>query len=120
MPTRLAAGVLGGLVEAGGLRSSTEVGGVLVMKVKVRSSKIVISTGMMVPRWASVLALYALQKSMIATPCGPSAVPTGGAGVACPAGIWILTTALTFFLAIGSASLLLSIDWWDGRSAAGA
>src|SRR3954470_18191598 len=38
---------------------------------------------------------------MIATPCGPSAVPTGGAGVAPPAGIWILTTAATFFLAMG-------------------
>src|SRR6476646_6226192 len=37
---------------------------------------------------------------MIATPCGPSAVPTGGAGVAAPAGIWILTTAATFFLAM--------------------
>src|SRR5262245_30743778 len=38
---------------------------------------------------------------MIATPCGPSAVPTGGAGVAWPAGIWILTTARTFFWAMG-------------------
>src|SRR5665213_1102875 len=28
-------------------------------------------------------------------PCGPSAVPTGGAGVAAPAGSWILTTAVT-------------------------
>src|SRR4051794_14654098 len=37
---------------------------------------------------------------MIATPCGPSAVPTGGAGVAAPAGIWILTTAATRFLAM--------------------
>ena len=54
----------------------------------------------MVPRWPSVLALYSLQKSMMATPCGPSAVPTGGAGVAPPAGIWILTTAATFFLAM--------------------
>src|SRR5690606_24666594 len=71
------------------------------------SSKIVISTGMIVPRWASVWALYALQKSMIATPCGPSAVPTGGAGVAWPAGIWILTTAETFFLAM--VTLLLEI-----------
>ena len=74
--------------------------------VNERSSKTVISTGMMVPRWASVAALYCLQKSMMATPCGPSAVPTGGAGVACPAGIWILTTAATFFLAMGSCLLL--------------
>src|SRR6266498_3721524 len=30
-------------------------------------------------------------------PCGPSAVPTGGAAVALPAWIWTLTTALIFF-----------------------
>ena len=36
----------------------------------------------------------------MATPWGPSAVPTGGAGVALPAGIWIFTTAATFFLAM--------------------
>src|SRR5882724_11852945 len=70
------------------------------MKVKLRSSKTVISTGTIVPRWFSVWALYILQKSMIATPCGPRAVPTGGAGVAAPAGIWIFTTAETFFLAM--------------------
>jgi hypothetical protein len=81
-------------------RMSTGVGGVFVTNVNERSSKIVISTGMIVPRWASVAALYALQKSMMATPCGPSAVPTGGAGVAAPAGIWILTTAATLFLAM--------------------
>src|SRR6476619_65300 len=81
-------------------RRSTGVGGVLRMNVKLRSSKTVISTGTIVPRWFSVCALYILQKSMIATPCGPSAVPTGGAGVAAPAGIWILTIAATFFFAI--------------------
>ena len=64
----------------------------------------------MVPRWASVRALYSLQKSMIATPCGPSAVPTGGAGEAWPAGIWILTMATTFFLAMTS----LSSNFWTG------
>ena len=60
----------------------------------------VISTGMIVPRWSSVRSLYALQKSMIATPWGPRAVPTGGAGEAAPAGIWILTIARTFFFAM--------------------
>src|SRR4029079_3553267 len=34
---------------------------------------------------------------MMFTPCGPSAVPTGGAGVALPAAIWSLTWACTFF-----------------------
>src|SRR3954452_14014787 len=62
----------------------------------------------MVPRWLSVAALYALQKSMIATPWGPRAVPTGGAGVAAPAGIWILTIARTFFLAMRPPPLLRS------------
>ena len=48
------------------------------------------------PRWFSVAALYCLQNSMVWTPCGPSAVPTGGAGVAPPASSWIFTTATTF------------------------
>jgi hypothetical protein len=53
---------------------------------------------MIVPRIDSVAALYALQNSMMLTPCGPSAVPTGGAGVAAPAFKAILTSAATFFL----------------------
>src|SRR5260370_1594 len=57
----------------------------------------VISTGMMLPRCDSVAALYCLQKSMMLTPCGPSAVPTGGAGVATPAFSCTLTTAAIFF-----------------------
>src|SRR5690606_14219111 len=72
-------------------------GGVFVTKLKLRSSKMVISTGMMLPRWPSVAALYCLTKSMMLTPCGPRAVPTGGAGVACPAGSWTLTRAAIFF-----------------------
>src|SRR4029453_7693359 len=43
---------------------------------------------------------------MIATPWGPRAVPTGGAGEACPAGIWIFTMASTFFLAMAVLSEL--------------
>src|ERR1700728_3554009 len=46
----------------------------------------------------SVAWLYCLQNSMVWTPCGPRAVPTGGAGVAEPASSWILTMASTFFL----------------------
>src|SRR5690242_13965175 len=57
----------------------------------------VISTGITLPRWDSVAALYCLQKSMMLTPCGPRAVPTGGAGVAWPACSCTLTTALIFF-----------------------
>src|SRR5918995_141990 len=81
------------------------VGGVFVMNVNERSSKIEISAGMIMPRCDSVCALYALQKSMMLMPCGPSAVPTGGAGVACPAGIWILTTAANRFFATACAPL---------------
>ena len=50
-------------------RSSTAAGGVLVMNVNERSSKTVISTGMMVPLCAWVWALNALQNSMMLTPC---------------------------------------------------
>src|SRR5688500_2403275 len=85
-------------------RRSTGVGGVLMTKVNERSSKTVISAGTTVPRWDSVAALYALQNSMMFTPWGPRAVPTGGAGVAAPAGIWILTTAATRLLAMNLAS----------------
>ncbi len=45
----------------------------------------VMSTGTTVPRWDSVAALYCLQNSIVWTPWGPRAVPTGGAGVAEPA-----------------------------------
>src|SRR5690348_17450272 len=34
---------------------------------------------------------------MMLMPCGPSAVPTGGAGLAFPAGIWSFTKPDTFF-----------------------
>src|SRR3974390_2585192 len=62
---------------------------------------------MISPSWsfAEVLALNALQNSMMLTPCGPSAVPTGGAGVALPAGICSFTEPVTFF-AISTNSLV--------------
>src|SRR3954447_26049388 len=66
----------------------------------------VISTGTTLPRIASVWALYALQNSMMFTPCGPSAVPTGGGGVAAPAFSCTLTRAAIFFL--GGIAFLLS------------
>src|SRR5690606_15821201 len=43
-------------------------GGVLVMKVKVRSAKIVTTTGITIPAWAWVRALNCLQNSMMLTP----------------------------------------------------
>src|SRR2546426_6234142 len=44
---------------------------------------------------------------MMLTPWGPRAVPTGGAGVAWPAGIWSLTTARIFFF-LGAAIVVTS------------
>src|SRR6516162_4260219 len=72
-----------------------------------------ISAGITKPRWLSVVALYALQKSMMLMPCGPSAVPTGGAGVAWPAWIWILTTAANRFFAIWGASSSFDLELRD-------
>src|SRR5215203_2001223 len=51
---------------------------------------------MIVPASCWVRALNALQNSMMLTPCCPSAGPTGGAGLAAPAGIWSLISVRTF------------------------
>src|SRR5207244_8953958 len=64
-----------------------EAGGVFKIKVNVRSVYTVTRTGKIIPSGSfDVLALNCLQKSMMFKPCGPKAVPTGGAGVALPAG----------------------------------
>src|SRR5439155_8912031 len=88
---------------------STAAGGVLVMKVNERSSNTVISTGVIRPFWSAVCALNALQNSMMLTPCWPSAGPTGGAGFACPPGIWSLMSVRTF-LDMGSVQLLHLVE----------
>ena len=66
------------------------------MKVKVRSAKMVTTQGITIPLWLWVRALNCFTNSMMFTPCGPRAVPTGGAGVAAPAGHWSFTTAWIF------------------------
>src|SRR5687768_12004598 len=53
---------------------------------------------MIMPGWPCVRLLNCLQNSMMLTPCGPRAVPTGGAGFAAPAGTCSLTKAVTFLL----------------------
>src|SRR6478609_5032639 len=63
------------------------------------------TTGMMLPRWCSVAALYALTNSMMLTPCWPRAGPTGGAGVAAPAWICRLMNPETFLLLGGMVFL---------------
>src|SRR2546425_12656539 len=55
--------------------------------------------------------------SMMFTTWGPSAVPTGGAGVACPAGTCSFTTA-AIGLAIGSVRLQLQVIELHGRGPA--
>src|SRR3954467_10983432 len=74
-----------------------DAGGVFKMNVYDLSAYTVTTAGIINPSWPAVFALKFLQKSMMFTPCGPSAVPTGGAGVALPAGICSLTIAVTFF-----------------------
>src|ERR1700757_1597965 len=55
---------------------------------------------------------------MMLMPCGPSAVPTGGAGVALPAWSSSLSTARTFFLPIFLVDFLdLEQVQLDGRLA---
>src|SRR3989304_10089996 len=54
-------------------------------------------TGVIMPCWAWVAALNALQNSMMFTPRWPNAGPTGGVGFACPAGVCNLISPITFF-----------------------
>src|SRR5690606_15286648 len=61
----------------------------------------------MSPRCDSVWALYALQNSMMFRPCWPSAGPTGGAGVACPAGSCSVNVVTSFLR--GGIFLILSL-----------
>src|SRR6478735_7591851 len=68
------------------------------------------------PRCDSVAALYALQNSMMLTPCWPSAGPTGGAGLACPAWIWSLINPTTFFFGAMLWFFLLSMGPADIRA----
>src|SRR5215470_1673668 len=55
------------------------------------------TTGMTMPTSFFVTALNSLQNAMMVTPCWPSAGPTGGAGLACPAGICHLICPVIFF-----------------------
>src|SRR5215218_3702962 len=78
------------------LRRRSGAGGVLRTNVNERSSKIVICAGMTCPLLSAVRSLYALVNSTMLMPCGPSAVPTGGAGVALPAGSCSVRTIRIF------------------------
>src|SRR5207237_10527366 len=78
--------------------SRIDAGGVLVTNVKLRSAYAVMSTGMIRSPSLAVRALNSLQNCMMFKPCCPSAVPTGAAGLALPAGHWSLMIAVTFFI----------------------
>src|SRR5208282_4593652 len=55
------------------------------------------TTGIIRPACSLVAALNSLQNPMMLTPCWPKAGPTGGAGLACPAGICNLIWPVIFF-----------------------
>src|ERR1700752_1427345 len=72
-------------------------------------------TGKIIPSASfCVLALNCLQKSIMFKPCGPSAVPTGGAGVALPAGSCSLMV-VCIFLAMSLPQILLNPSRSRGR-----
>src|SRR5262245_28964386 len=97
------------------LISRVAAGGVLSTNVNVRSSYTLIWAGTTSPRCDSVAALYALQNSMMFTPCWPSAGPTGGAGVAWPAFSCSVKVLTSFFF--GGMSLPgLGCSWLLARS----
>ena len=76
----------------------TVAGGVFMMKVKLLSSKAVITTGIGRPGSIfCVAALNALQNSMMLRPRWPSAGPMGGLGLALPAGTCNLMNPTIFF-----------------------
>src|SRR6201997_5922111 len=100
LPTLVLLGSLEPAAMLAAFFNKTAAGGLLVMKVNDLSLKTVITTGRISPACFWVVALNSLQNAMMFTPRGPRAVPTGGAGLAWPAGIWSLISATFSFAAI--------------------
>ncbi len=69
LPTLVVCGTPEPLGTPAAFLISSAAGGVFRTNVNERSSYTVISTGMTLPRCDSVAALYALQNSMMFTPC---------------------------------------------------
>src|SRR5438067_11434006 len=82
LPTLVLFGSLDPAAILAAFFNKTAAGGLLVMNVNDLSLKTVITTGRISPACFWVAALNSLQKDMMLTPRGPSAVPTGGAGFA--------------------------------------
>src|SRR6185437_10244668 len=99
LPTLSLLGVPEPLAMPAARFSKIEAGGVLVIKVNERSLHTVTTTGMISPSssLALVRALNCLQNSMMLICAWPRAGPTGGAGVALPAGICSFTCPTAFF-----------------------
>src|SRR5690606_19441147 len=89
------------------------VGGLFRMNLNEPSEKMVISAGTISPMRLLVRALYSLQKPIRLMPCCARAGPIGGAGLAFPAWICKVTTALTFL----AMFLFLTQCWWTRRLA---
>src|SRR3989440_8871886 len=75
------------------------------------------TTGRIRPSSLEVCALNPLQNSMMLTPCWPSAGPTGGEGLALPAGICSLTIACSFFIAAAPGARRAPPAWAGRRPA---
>src|SRR5476649_2945107 len=87
LPALAMPGVLEPAVSFAAFLRKKDAGGVFISKVKLLSENTVMVTGIGMPfSWSWVLALNALQNSMMLRPRWPSAGPMGGDGFAAPAG----------------------------------
>src|SRR5579863_318036 len=92
LPGLVMPGVLEPLVSFAAFFRKNEAGAVFISNVKDLSENTVIVTGIGIPfSWSWVLALNALQNSMMLRPRWPNAGPIGGDGFAAPAGTCNLT-----------------------------
>src|SRR5579863_10735403 len=111
LPTLFRLGSPEALASPAAFLRRAETGGIFVMNWNERSSKTVMTAGIVMPASMDLVrSLNCLQKSMMLTPCWPSAGPTGGAGFAAPAGICSLITVLTFFAISFSLLQLLHLQ----------
>src|ERR1700743_718599 len=98
LPALVTPGDLEPLVSLAAFLRKKDAGAVFISKVKDLSENTVMVTGIGMPfSWSWVLALNALQNSMMLRPRWPKAGPMGGDGLALPAGTCSLTEPVIFF-----------------------